>query len=321
MFTQSHPWGGEPVQEWQDQHQYPRHLRGDDGFTSIPIRELCHVTHDKEADMICSTLSDGYYSFKPTQKLGKQYGDDRLPLGETYSFDQEQENFYEIPRSPHLPVFPGYLSWWGVSVTRWYEEDNDHVNTFTSNIDQLESQGIHTAKYLKTTPDSTYGNNSFRISFSSLLHSYKEARVGADQSITANPITLRVGGTLRYKYEICYVVIVSTEQDSAQLVQYPSVYGKHIFESNGVISQEGNIVDDSKFPEFKAQYIISSIKDSYNWWHNFSWEGIAFAFYFPSEESELRCKVQDVTRDTIQHSFCTSRRKVPQGRLCPNEVQ
>ena len=324
IFTQCQPWGGEPVKEWEDyRHEYPVHLRDGSGFTKIPIMEVCHVTHDREAEMICSTRPKGYYTFKPIPKLGKQYGDDTLPLGETYAYDQAQKNFYEIPRAPHLRVFPGYFSWWGVSVTRWYGQEDAHVKSLILNINSLEDNNIHTAKYLKSPPELTYGNNSFKISFSSLLRSYRESRIRTDQSKSEDLVTLRVGGTLRYKHEICYVVIVSLEQDSVQLNKYPTIVNGHsIFESNGLVSLEGTVplVDESKFLEFKAEYIISSIQDRYDRWQSFSWENVVFALYFASGDSELHCKADEMTRDPISHGFCTSTRKVPTGeRLCPNK--
>ena len=72
---------------------------------------------NKEAEGICSTVfTQGCYTFKPAQKLGKQYGDDSLPLRETYRHI-ERQIFSKIPRSSDNPVFHGYYSWCEVSVT------------------------------------------------------------------------------------------------------------------------------------------------------------------------------------------------------------
>ena len=321
-YDKSHPWGEDPSLEWH-YYEYPNGVRESDGFTRIPIYDLCHVTHDLEADQICSNLSQGYYTFRPAKKLGKQYGDDSLPLGETYRFDKAQNRYNELPHRPHLPVFPGYLSWWGVSVKDWYEgaHHDCKAHDFVSNVEALGRQNVYVSGFLNPNPESSYGNNIFKASIHSLLHSYKESRIRSERSAALKQITFRVGGTLRYKHEICYVVIVCMEQDKDKFEPlYPSIWGQNVFEDNGMISQDGNVQDFSKIPEFKAQYIVNCIRDGGRY-NNFSWENIAFAFYFPSGDNEFRCSVDLVMKGNIRHSHCISRRRSPSSgkMLCPND--
>ena len=208
-YTKQHPWGKTPEDEWTT-HTYPDDLRGNDGHTRIPIITLCHITHNREAALIQSSVkAQQHYTFKPAAKLGKQYEDDCLPLGETYRH-LERRIFSEIPRSPDNPVFPGYYCWWGVSLTEWYRGDYPHGEHFTSVIQTLQRQGIEVAEYVAYDPKSRYGNNAFTIKFSDLLQSYKSSRIDIQER---RQIYLRVGGTLRYKYEICYVIIVCLQQD------------------------------------------------------------------------------------------------------------
>ena len=77
---------------------------------TIPIFKLSHITHNHEAKRIQGAAS---FTFIPNLKLGKAYEKDGSPLGETYKEVAENE-YLEIPRSKDNPVFPGYLSWWGI---------------------------------------------------------------------------------------------------------------------------------------------------------------------------------------------------------------
>lgn len=188
-------------------------------------------------------------------------------------------------------------------------------------MEWLQQQDVDVGGYLKINAESIYGNNVFKISLSNLLLSYRESRIQSDKSATLKEVTFRVGGTLRYKHEICYVVIVCMDGDNIkdQLgLKYPSIWGQDIFDHKGMISRDGSIEDYSKIPEFKAQYIVKCINDAGKY-NSFSWEAMAFAFYFPSGDTEFRFTVDKVTEANILHPFCTSTRRGPQGNmLCPN---
>ena len=308
-YTQQHPWGKTPEDEWTNSTcTYPDILRGGDGYTRIPITTVCHVTHDREAALIHSSLATQQcYTFKPAQKLGKQYGDDRLPLGETYRHI-ERRIFGEIPRSENDPVFSGYYLWWGISVSEWYKERGEHL---AEQIQQLKRQGTDVAEFLTHEPKSRYGNNAFTIKFSTLLLSYKRSCMDIEER---RHIMLRVGGTLRYKKEICYVVIVCLQQDHTfnDLVTIDKV---DIIDHNGLVNK-GKVVDYWQMPEFKAKYVVTRMRDCGGQYNGFSWEQAVFALYYPREDLTLRCKVDDINERCVEHSFCIS----TQSGKCPNDI-
>ena len=201
-------------------------------------------------------------------------------------------------------------------MTRWYGDTEDHsAQNLVGLVKQLGRDGINVSGYLKTNSESCYGNNVFTASLSDLLISYKYSRIRSNELAGPKQITLRVGGTLRYKHEICYVVIVCLEEDDP-VTKYPSIYKERILKNNGLVSDDGNIKDHSKIPEFKAQHIVK-VGGRHN---SFSWENVAFAFYFPSWDSEFRCATAKMTKGIIRHPRCTSTRRGPDGKmLCPNE--
>ena len=267
------------------------------------------MTHNREATLIRSSIeTQQYYTFKPAAKLGKQYGDDRLPLGETYRHI-ERRIFSKVPHSEDDPVFPDYYCWWGLSTTEWYKECGENLVSIAKRPD------VEVAEFAASPPKSRYGNNAFTIGFRELLLSYKRSRTDIPE---VRHIYLREGGTLRYKYEICYVVIVCLQQDHS-LDDFDTIDRQDIIDHNGLV-QRGKVVDYRQTPEFKAKYIISSMKYQGFTWEHFSWEQVVFALYYPSEELTLCCNKDKVTEEQIEHSlFCISTQSGPGGRRqCPN---
>ena len=264
------------------------------------------MTHNREAALIRSETPE-CYTFKPAAKLGKQYGNDRLPLGETYRHI-ERRIFSEVPRSQDDPVFLGYYSWWGVSTTEWYKEHGD-LSLVTQ---QQQRPEIKVAEFAAHPPKSRYGNNVFTIRFSELLMSYKRSRTDIQER---RHVYLRVGGTLRYKYEVCYVVIVCLQQDHS-FDDLATIDTEDIIDHKGLLEM-GKVVKYWQTPEFKAKYIISRINNK-----GFSWEQVVFALYYPSEEFRLCCNKDKVMEGDTEHSrsSCISTRSGPGGRQCPNDL-
>lgn len=306
-YRQQHPWGTTPEDEWQNStRDYPDGLRGPDGYTRIPISALCHVTHNKEANFIRSSDETRQcYTFKPAAKLGKQYGDDRLPLGETYRHI-ERRIFSKVPHSQDDPVFPGYYCWWGLNTTEWYRG---------SLLSITRRPDVELAEFAAHPPKSRYGNNAFTIRFSELLLSYKRSRTDVQEA--RHNIYLRVGGTLRYKYEICYVVIVCLQQDHGfDDLDTIDRQDRPIIDHKGLVDRGKVNMDYQKTPEFKAKHIVSSMN-----YQSFSWEQVVFALYYPSEGFKLCCNKDEVIEQHIEHDFCISTQSGPGGRrLCPNVI-
>ena len=256
---------------------------------TIPIYRLSHITHTLEASSISS--SRGRFTFVANQKFGKcfDYADERV--GVTYRY--KSDNTYEKISSSAL-VFPGYLSWWGIDVQVLYEEEDCEL---LDSILEERSDGRYVPGYLAEDTESQYGDQAFSIKLSKILRDYSRARRGHTPS-------LKVGGTLRYLNEICYVVMVCTQEDRLDM---PSITnGSPQFQSNGLVDRNGIVVDYRKKPSFNATSIIKSEiagpdptgKNKYLYDY-FSWEQIVFAFYFPRKGQNLECT--HVHRSEVSH--------------------
>ena len=93
------------------------------------------------------------------------------------------------------------------------------------------------ADYLKSEVHSRYGNNEFIVPFHSLMNSYKESRTDC----RVKDVYLKLGGTLHYEYEVCYVIIMAMAKDITKksLKEMPSVYDEECFIHNGCIDKDG----------------------------------------------------------------------------------
>ena len=287
-------------------------------YTRIPLGTVTHITHDRAAALIRSTVATEHYTFKPAQKLGKQFGDDRLPLGETYRH-VENRIFSKIPRSERDPVFCGRYSWWGVNVSEWYKEGGAG-ESLLERIRNVQLQGFQVADVLSENPKSRYGNNAFSIKLSDLLSSYERSRI----DMRGSHVCLRVGGTLRYKNEICYIVVVCLQHDHALNDLASIADAQDTIDHNGLVDSKGKVVDYWQTPDFKAKYVVTSKRDGAGGYQNFSWEQMVFALYYPNngEDLKLCCEVEKMKESRVQHSssFCLSTRTGPNGtRLCPND--
>ena len=337
-FTKAHPWGPIPDDEWDEAKEVNPFLYS---FQSANLGKLkglkfstnvlCHVTHNEHAEEIRPNRLDRYhYTFKPKQELGKEYIYDGRPLGETYlntvSFWNLTEfpEFIGIPITPDqmkyqkipgtVPVLPGYYSWWGISL-----EDQLPQQAIDA-VRALEQHGTYVAGYVKCPPESTYGNNVFCVSFYNLLKSYANSR-----QCSMSKIHLKVGGTLRYRYEVCYVTIICTEDDLETFSKFNDFKHKDILvnrvlEPNGLVGQDGRVVDPRAVPTFSPNYVINYYSGTRK---SISWEGIAFALYFPDGDLTLRCPTAVIEERSIRHELCISKQPPtnPQGMewVCPND--
>ena len=132
--------------------------------------------------------------------------------------------------------------------------------------------------------------------FSDLLQSYASSRDGVD-------IYLKVGGTLRYKREIAYVVIVCTSHDLESYYPITRV-PPDVFKHNGLVDDDGKVVNIAKVPNFITRYVDA----------NSSYETLNFAFYFSSPLADFQCLSSTVEERPINHSFCI--RTKPMATWC-----
>ena len=305
-FVQHHPWG-EDIRELK-----------------LPVSNLCHVTHNKQAGEINAPLESSQFYFKPHAKPGKSY--DGNQLGESYrclldsspllqdsvKHEIEMDTPCYEPISANEPMFPGFYSWWGPAIDIPLELPWDGTYTPLQLPRDYYKMPKCLPGYLKDPPDSNYGSNAFISTFSNLIYSYAWSR-----GTEINNIYLKIGGTLRYKLEIGYVIIVCTTDDLGVLEAYASITHapSTIFNPNGLVNGVGEVVNGFAVPVFTTRHI-----DAWT-----SYETLNFAFYF-RDQSPLVCSVDTIETRKFQHSYCI--RKVPLYslrerkliRICPDDA-
>ena len=178
--------------------------------------------------------------------------------------------------------------------------------------------------YISRIQSSNYGNNCFYSSYEDALESYATSR---ETATSISQLCLKVGGTLRYRHEICHVVIVCRKDDTA-LSSYATIPDDTALSSYAPITlaRVRKLVDGSEKVKnedyyFQPQCVVTKINDK-----NVSYEQLAFAFYFP-EKSFLRCRKGSVQRCSIKHTEkqCTKTIPIPgkpeQKWKCPNKIE
>ena len=261
-------------------------------YTSIPIQNLSHATHTEEKNQI---LKEKCCTFRPSPKNGRK----------DYSIfiDNKTGKRDEIGDGSRL--LPGYLSWWGVNTAEWYDTDI-RGKELRKAIDELHNEHIYVPNFLQSPESSSYGGYSLIVSFQDLIQHYKESR----RNCRSKNVYLLKAGTLQYKYEHCYVIMVCMEEDrerDAQLAAMSSVYGENIFKSNGCINKEGKIVNLISVPSFRAQNLV---KVKYREGETrYEYEEIAFAFYFEEDQKFLIPKAEEKTVEVSHNDkFCIKKK-------------
>ena len=279
---------------------YPEELNG----ISVPIEYLTHVTHDEKASEICQD-EDDYFEFKVRKKLGKTrvYYDGRS-CGDSFRPSQVSVGyFFQI--TDRDAVFPGYYSWW--SVYLGYTPLPRGIQGVLDRIKEEQRFTTFVPDYLNVNPHSRYGNHAFVCRFEHLLTAYAKAR-----HVAIDNIYIRKGGTLRYELEICYVLIICTDndEDKRELADFDPLQLKSPeFQTNGLIRADGCLENPAAIANFYPRCIISWAAKMIK--HTYSYENVAFAFYFPEDGSSM---VVVGDRKIVDHNLCIKKH----GQKCPN---
>ena len=302
---------------------------------TIPIKKLVHTTHFQVAEDISNLeLNDSKYTFIPQKKCGRPYAPGSLaPSGDT-AFDQisSSECVFCVDESCSCK-----FSWWGIDISDWYKgegaegkgAEGEGAEGEGAEGKGAESEGAKFGRAVKALtddkkfmgdvfknpPESNYGTQGFSISFSTLMEQYKESREKSDEKVC-----FRIGGTLQYRQEIMYVVIVCMASDKS-LDKYPPIdshndkFSHQGLDASGLISDNGPKI----IPEFKIKYFITNSQIPH------CWEGLAFGLYLP--DGNLKCIANKhgpagpgITRFNVPHvaNFCHEMVKDRTFRSCPD---
>ena len=271
--------------------------------TTIPIYQIRHVAHSWQTSDIKPHEGQTGYTFMPNPKYGKKHDAEEMA-----SYQKDSPNWFQkIERDKR--VLEGNHSWWEVDTYSWYKSDDVRGKKIGSIAASLYTSSIYLPPFMSNPRESRYGDSGFVVNFKDLLKSYQQSRTDI-VNIKDRELCLRVGGTLRYRYEICYVVIECTKYDK-ELEHYPSLYTcSNIFDHNGLLFPSGKIkptfFESNETIHFKIskKHIIKCVpKKQYS-----CYEAPAFTFYYPetSPTSALKCSQGEVKKIHTRHR-CTKR--------------
>ena len=267
---------------------------GDLESISIPILKLVHTTHEGAA---ASIEKGSAFQFKPFPKNGRQGGDHKT-LKKTSRGDQQI-------RGP-LDLFPGFYSWWSIYPDGDY---TDYIEEKVQELKEVDGLNVYVPDYLKDSPESIYGNRGFVCNFKDLLSSYVKSR-SPDKSM--RDVCIRIGGTLLYSREICYVLIVCLADDSA-LKGFSWLDRKSKpFVTNDFIRREGKVNSEThESLTFNPEHNVTWVNGD-----RYSYETAAFAFYFPDQCHRLEVAQRFCHKEKVHHTMDRCIKK--EGGMCPN---
>jgi len=281
------------------------------------------VTHNREATAINESPEE--FTFICRQKFGKTYIEDGRPLGESYR--EVAPNRYRYCQIPETDtVLPGYYSWWGISLSADWEGAMEDPRRKIQR--ERITYGTYVANYLKEPVESCYGNNEYSVTFENILQCYAKSR-----HCSVEEIYLKLAGTLRYKQEICYVIVICIHTDLRSLLHFQNLTPNEseVFNPKGLLADNGSIKNCRAVPVFKTRYPVKWCERN-----PCSWENMAFAFYFPSGDQVLRCprgttKLNKIGHGKPHYAPCTStyplkhytndaRSRTETTWTCPNKI-
>ena len=238
VFTFNQPWGFDDYRL----HLPPKYQLLQQPRLCLNFKAVEHVTH-------YINLQDIYNGFRFTFKANPKRGD------KNYSYvndDKDPTLFHSIDKAINV-ICDGYFSWWSIKVI-----ENPYDVSIMKTYEQLEM--IPRASFLFDEGSSMYGTVKITMNFDRLIYYYAES-IAPNQK---EKVRYKVGGTLRYQKEVCYVIIVCVFKDGKDpLPDFPTLNDL----SNLVIRQPYN-------------YFIIRDRDNIS----VSWDHYVFALYFPPND-------------------------------------
>ena len=281
----------------------------------INVTKLCHVTHDEE---FYNISKDDKYVFIPRQKFGKAgYNYDGAPIGESYVIcdpsdvpPNRQTRYRYVSRDEE--VLPGYYIWWSIDHSCIFPRE-PYLNLMQNT--GREVYGYYTNEPFKYPIKSRYGNHKFTSNIKELLKCYQTA-----YGSPLPRIEFRCGGTLRYRCEICYVVIVcAVHPDSEHPLskdEFPIWKDLEVEYVNGKIVSIQIKIRNGISGVYCHGVINKQTK-------SFSWDTYVFALYFPDSKYKLELPKSNTTTSLIEHNYCIKTKPDPLNNdkfTCPNQL-
>ena len=205
-------------------------------------------------------------------------------------------------------MLPGLYIWWSIDDVQ-LNFTHDSISLLMSKIFPADLQ---LSRPFQKPEVSLYGNIKFSCGLTQLLKCYLNAYKRKFGSHLDAHIEFRCGGTLRYRYEICYVIIVCAifpDTPSLPCDEYPV-----IFED---LSKSIKYDEDGEV-NFVKPYVLSfkNVISKYDT-KQYSWDTYAFALHFPDDSYVLECPCAlNFEKSRVDHYKCI--RSV--DKICPNVI-
>ena len=283
------------IRDWKD--VYAGELQRDVENVRVPILKLAHITHSHEAESISRVST---YEFRVRPKLGNPG---------TGSYMWNIDHFDLVDHK--TPLLKGCYSWW-TPYTHDYNLPDGHLHEeyciSPANIKNkvLERNKVNAgvADFLKYPSESIYGNHILHCNFVDLLNAYATSRNNGE-------LYMKIGGTLRYRTESCYVLIICTDSDQDLSDIPPFGTKNYYFESNGLTNDKGKVINHHAIANFHPRNIIQSVGEE-----TYCTAEAAFVFYYPDQALVVEhTKCEQATVDTHPDDICLRRFM---GK-CPNQ--
>ena len=300
--------------KWDQIPPLPRNEHVPYQNVEVTVEKLCHITHDEEYKEI---TKDTKYVFKPRQKFGKvgYRNHFREQVGKSYvrcdvpsALPPNYQTDYRCVREDE-EILPGYYIWWSI----------DHSCIPTMDLTKTIRSGYYSSEPFQTPIKSHYGNHKITCNIRELLQCYQNA-----YGSPLPRIEFRCGGTLRYRNEICYVVIVCAEENLSK-EEFPVMWEEVLKDGYG---SDGK-VESVKLPQviirngILGYYVGDNFRDRKTTFY--SWDTYAFAFHFPDKTFTLEPKSVEIFHEIVQHDGdkCLKRKPNPSKKdklTCPNDL-
>ena len=237
----------------------------DGGMSLKPLLVKCRNSEGKRykrSEDCCCIIADeeglgGYAKLADMTCKAKRKGA-RVCNGECYTVEK---------------VFPGSYVWFDNSEINDDDAQDSDDDTQDSDSSSDEPQSWTPEQFKKRWCGcSQYGTRSFIVDIKVLLDNYLEA----DFVPAKCGIVLRCGGTLLYRQEVCYVVIVTYEGDGIHDDKdFPPINPHDAKECDWspLLDEDGCYKHKAEYPTFTPQHI--KCKPDYFWDH------VAFAIHIP----------------------------------------
>ena len=213
-----------------------------DKIFSFPITRVVHMTHSHEKDKIWD-IDNQTAHFKPKFKCAHDTFKASEWMQDCYLFSQVDDR---------SPVLPGKYVWFGMKPS--FPVDDD----FEPHVDLSDVEWA--------SERSRYGPWVFDLLYSDFINIYQHR---ITEYHPGERVSFRIGGTLRYRHEICYVVVVTHTGDELHS-SFPIVR----FRDKPILFSE-----DLTTPPCFYPWCVPVTKKGYLWSELADWDHVVFAVH------------------------------------------